>query len=410
MKVPALDLKAQYKRIEREIEEAVQRTLSSGSYILGETVHKFEAEAAEYLGAPHAVAVASGTDALSLSLRCAGVGPGDGVVTSPFTYFATTEAVLHLGAVPIYVDTEEETFNLSLAALGDYFRKHTEKRKSSRFPVDRKLGVPVKAVMPVHLYGLPADMAGICALAKELGVSVVEDAAQAFGAGIQAGRGRFRMAGTFGDAGCFSFYPTKNLGAYGDGGLVTVGTSKADQALRLLRCHGETGRHRHQVLGFNSRLDAVQAAILSVKLRHLKTWSEERIEKAGNYIRLFEESWLAGASGAKGPQAATDDAPLRLPLAPETYRHIYHQFTLRARKRDELRAHLESRGVAAIVHYPVPAYRQPALRTYRWGGIPCRTAEKHCREVLCIPIFAELTDQQQRFVVESIQEFYRLMA
>ncbi len=379
VEVPMLDLSRQYASIREEVLAAVTRVCDSQRYILGDEVAAFEHEFASLCGAANAVGCASGTDGLWLALAAAGVGPGDSVITTPFSFFATASSILRAGAKPVFVDVDPETLNLDPAKV--------EQRLKST-------GVPVRSAMPVHLYGQCADMDGFARLAIEFKFVIVEDAAQAVGAtwnGIQAG--------ALGAAAAFSFYPTKNLSAFGDAGAVTTSDPKLAEHMRLLRNHGGRQRYYHDEIGANSRLDSIQAAVLRVKMPHLQQWNDARRDRAGTYDRL-----LAAAGLTK--TGANSTAPVVvLKTRPEAH-HIYHQYVVRVRQRDKLRAFLSERGVGSEIYYPIPLHLQNCFSYlgYAAGDLP--EAEQAALDVLALPIFAELEPDEQQHVVESIAEFY----
>lgn len=367
--VPLLDLHLQYASIRDEVRNAIDRVCTSQHFILGSEVSGLEAELASAIGVRHSVAVSSGTDALLVALMAIGVGPGDEVITPTFSFFATAGCVSRLGARPVFVDVDPKTFLLQPDAVARAVTSRT------------------KAVIPVHIFGLCADVE---ALAHRLppGVAVIEDAAQAIGASI-----RGRQAGALGALGCFSFFPSKNLGAFGDAGLVTTNDDELAARVRLLRTHGEQTKYHHTVIGGNFRMDALQAAILRVKLPHLQAWNARRRENAATYARLFREAGLDGILAL--PQAAPESV------------HIYHQYVVRAPRRDELQAHLAKREVGTAIYYPVPFHRQACF-----ADLPCATkafpvADAVCADVLALPIFPELTLAQQEYVVSSIAEVYQ---
>lgn len=374
MKIPILDLTRQYRAIKEEIDGAIYRVLESGRFILGPEVEAFEAEIAKYLGVKHAVSVASGTDALLLSLKALGIGPGDGVIVPSFTFFATAGVVANVGATPIFVDIDPKTFNIDPQKV----RELIANRPS--------LTVSLKAIIPVHLYGQPADMDEIMAIAEEWNLYVVEDAAQAIGAEYKG-----KKVGTFGHLGCFSFFPTKNLGAYGDGGLVVTNDDELAERVRMLRVHGSKPKYYHHMVGTNSRLDALQAAILRAKLPHLDKWSSARIQLANRYDEL-----LRNLDGIVLPYRASDRT------------HIFHQYTIRIPrgKRDPLRLFLSQHGIGTEVYYPFPLHLQPCFRHlgYKKGDLP--ESERACDEVLSLPMFPELTEEEQDYVVSVIREFF----
>ncbi|MCC7418329.1 MAG: DegT/DnrJ/EryC1/StrS family aminotransferase [Acidobacteria bacterium] len=360
MKVPFLDLQAQHRALRPELDAALARVLDSGQFVLGDEVAAFERELASYCGAAHAVAVSSGTSALQLALIAAGVGPGDEVVTVPFTFVATVAAVLHVGAHPVLVDVDDRSLTIDVDRIEQAITPRT------------------RAIVPVHLYGQPADMDPIRAIAARHGIAIVEDAAQAHGA-----RYRDRPAGGLGDLACFSFYPSKNLGACGEGGAVVTGDPRLAEAVRSLRDWGQRQKYRHDLRGFNARMDGFQGAVLRVKLRHLPAWTERRRQLARRY-----DAGLA-ASGLT--------LPVEMPYA----RHVYHLYTVRARARDALQAALASDGVATGLHYPIPVHLQPA-----YAGLGARgqfpIAERAAGEVLSLPLYPEMSDAQADAVVGAV--------
>lgn len=365
-----LDLKAQFATIREEVMAAVSRVMESQLFILGSEVRLFEEEIAAALDAKYAVGCASGTDALILALLAAGVGPGDEVITTPFSFVATAGSIAWIGARPVFVDIDTDTFNISPALIEAAITEKT------------------RAIMPVHLFGLSADMDPIVRLGKARRLVVVEDAAQAIGA-----RYKNRFVGTIGDFGCFSFFPSKNLGGAGDGGLITTHDAAMDERLRLLRMHGSKQKYHHDVLGTNSRLDALQAAVLRVKLRHLAKWTKGRQERAARYRQLFAEADLSEFITAPGAPSAS-------------YEHVYNQFTIRSKRRDQLREHLRLAGVPSDIYYPIPLHLQPAFAGlgYRAGQFP--NSEVASAEVLSLPVFPELQDAHQVAIVAAIADFY----
>jgi dTDP-4-amino-4,6-dideoxygalactose transaminase len=372
MQVPLLDLKRQHEALREELREAVGRVLDSQQFILGEDVRRLEEELAAYTRARHAVGCGSGSDALLLALLALDVGAGDEVVTTPFTFFATAGAIARTGARPVFADIEPRTYNVDPAR------------------VEAALTERTRAVMPVHLYGQCADMDALMRACEARGLPVIEDAAQAIGADDAAGR----RAGSIGAIGCFSFYPTKNLGAAGEAGLVTTNDDKLAERLRRLRVHGGATEYHHDEVGFNSRLDTMQAAVLRVKLPHLDAWSDARSERAAAYTRMLSD---AGLEGLVTP-------PHTVPGA----RHIFHQYVIRvdAARRDALVTHLKSNGVGTKIYYPVPLHMQPcfAYLGHREGDFP--ESERAARETLALPMYPELTREQQEYVVETIRRFF----
>jgi dTDP-4-amino-4,6-dideoxygalactose transaminase len=379
-----LDLQRQYATLRTPVLAAMERVCASQRFILGEELKAFEREVTAFTGAAATVGCASGTDALWLALLAVDVGPGDQVITTPLTFLATVSAIVRTGARPVLVDIDPGTLNLS--------PEQVERRLAEGH------GARLKALLPVHLYGQCADMDSLTSLAREHHLSVVEDAAQAFGAGW-----RGKRAGSLGAAAAFSFYPSKNLGAYGDAGCVTLQDEAAGERLRALRHHGSRERYYHDQIGWNSRLDELQAAILRVKLAYVEEWNNLRGERARLYHKLFQQAGLAAAPGASGPAAVH---PLELlHTAPQAH-HVYHQYVVRASRRDPLRQFLGQRGVATEVYYPVPLHLQKALTYlgYRPGDFP--EAERAADHLLALPIFPELTQDEQRYVVDSIAAFY----
>ncbi len=365
--VPLLDLTAQYRSIRNEVDAAVLAVLESQRFVLGPEVEALEAELADYLGVQHAVGCASGTDALLLALKALDAEPGSDVIVPSFTFFATAGAVWNAGLRPVFCDVDPDTFNVTAASMDAVWTDRTV------------------AVVPVHLFGQMAAMAEIRTLAGLRGASVLEDAAQAIGARSPAG-----VAGSAGDAAAFSFFPTKNLGAFGDGGLVTTDDQALAERVAKLRVHGGRQMYHHEMVGTNSRLDALQAAVLRVKLRHLDGWTAARRENACRY-----EGMLAGVDG------------VRTPVVAEGNFHIYNQYTIRAERRDELQAHLGGCGIGSGVYYPVPLHLQPCFSSLGYGPGDLPVTEALCGEVLSLPIFPELGDDRQAFVAETIRDFYR---
>jgi dTDP-4-amino-4,6-dideoxygalactose transaminase len=375
MKVPLLDLKAQYQTIRADAERAVAEVFAGQHFVLGPAVERFEAEMKRYTGAAHAIGVASGSDALLLALMALDVGPEDAVVTTPFTFFATAGSIVRTGARLCFADIDPQSFNIAPAAAAAAL---AEASRAARRTV----------LMPVHLYGRMASMDELSAIAARHGAAIVEDAAQAVGA-----RSGGRMAGTLGAFGALSFFPSKNLGAGGDAGMVLANDDDLAARLRMLRTHGSVRRYFHERVGINSRLDALQAALLSVKLPHLERWNEARRGRAAAYSRRFGEAGIAGGSVVV-PERGGDE-------------HVFHQYVIRVERRDELREHLTRAGVETQVYYPVPLHRQPCFARlgFRAGQFP--HAEQASRECLALPIYPELSDDQLEYVVDTITAFYR---
>jgi dTDP-4-amino-4,6-dideoxygalactose transaminase len=364
-----LDLRAQFATIHDEVMQAVAQVFESQYFILGPEVKLLEDEVATKLGAKFAIGCASGTDALILSLLAAGIGKGDEVITTPFSFIATAGSIAYVGAKPVFVDINPVTFNINPALL------------------EAAVTPKTRAIMPVHLFGLPADMDPILAIVREHNLVIVEDAAQAIGS-----RYAGRFAGTFGDYGCFSFFPSKNLGGAGDGGMITTNDARIAERLQMLRVHGSKKKYFHEMIGTNSRLHALQAAVLRVKLRHLGDWQQGRQNRADRYRRLFESAGLASFISTP-------------PRPPAKFEHVYNQFTIRSSRRDDLKAFLHSAGVPSEIYYPLCIHLQEAF-TYlghKPGDFP--ESEKASREVLSLPVYPELPDAQQDRVVQTISDF-----
>lgn len=369
MKVPLLDLRAQYQAIKDEILAATENLYETQHFILGPVVQKLEEQVAQYCHTKYAVGVSSGTDALLISLMAAGIGPGDEVITSPYTFFATVGSISRLGATPVLVDIKTDTYNIDAQAIREKITKKT------------------KAIIPVHLYGQCCDMGPILEVAQEHDIKVIEDAAQALGAEYKG-----RRAGSIGDMGCFSFFPSKNLGAFGDGGMVTTSSDIMREQLMLLRVHGSHPKYYHKVVGGNFRLDALQAAILLVKLSYLDRWTEARQRNAMYYRELFHSQGL--------------DVFITLPAEKEG-RHIYNQFVIQLQsRRDELKSSLAESGIGTEVYYPVPMHLQPCFEHLNANEGDFPNAEAAAKKTLALPIYPELTNEQQAYVVQKIKSFY----
>jgi len=374
-----LDLKRQYQPLQQELLAALQHVLETQQFILGEQVAAFEQAAARHLDVKHAIGCSSGTDALWLSLAAAGIGPGDTVITTPFSFFASVSSILRAGARPILADIDPVTFNLDPEAV-------EAAMKSDPVPA-------VRAILPVHLYGQCADWAAYSMLSKKYGLKLIEDAAQAWGAEWQG-----RKAGGLGDAAAFSFYPTKNLSAAGDAGMVTTNSDDLDELARALRQHGMRRRYHHDELGWNTRLDGFQGAVLQVKLRYIAGWNDARRTIAKRYRALFHARGLA-ESGTRPRNGII--LPPEVPGA----HHVWHQYVIRCARRDALRDFLTAHNIGSEIYYPVPLHMQTALKSlgYVEGDFP--EAERAAREVLAIPIFPELREDEQQTVVNAIAEF-----
>jgi dTDP-4-amino-4,6-dideoxygalactose transaminase len=392
--VPMLDLQRQYEQVRAEVLAAVGRVCASQHYILGSEVEGFERALAAFCGARDAVGCASGTDALWLALAAAGVQPGDQVLTTPFSFFASASAIVRAGARPVFADIDPHTFNLDPAQVERFLRDRQRDK--------------LRALLPVHLYGQCANMDVLVRLADEFNLALIEDAAQAIGARWGNEQSKVCTAGSIGVAAAFSFYPTKNLSAYGDAGLVTTNDPEMAEHMRRLRNHGSARRYVHEELGWNSRLDAIQAAILRAKLQYVEGWNDERRQRAARYDRLFAEAGLASSQSAICDQPATtpENFPVHLPYTAALAHHVFHQYVIRAYRREELREFLAARKIATEIYYPIPLHLQPCFvyLGYREGDFP--HAERAAKEVLALPMFPELTEDEQRWVVESIADFY----
>jgi dTDP-4-amino-4,6-dideoxygalactose transaminase len=364
-----LDLRAQFATIRDEVMQAVSQVFESQYFILGPEVKLLEDEVAAKLGAKIAVGCASGTDALILSLLASGIGRGDEVITTPFSFIATAGSIAYVGAKPVFVDIDPVTYNINPALLEAAITPRT------------------RAIMPVHLFGLPADMDPILAIARAHNLVVIEDAAQAIGS-----RYAGRFTGTFGDYGCFSFFPSKNLGGAGDGGMITTDDPAIAEKLQMLRVHGSKKRYFHEIIGTNSRLHALQAAVLRVKLRHLDAWQQGRQNRADRYRRLFESAGLS--SFITGPARP-----------PAKFEHVYNQFTIRSTRRDDLKTFLHAAGVPSEIYYPLCIHLQEAFSYLGHGHDDFPESEKASREVLSLPVYPELPDAQQDRVVQAISDF-----
>ncbi len=360
--IPMVDLKVQYHNIKDEIDRGILEALEKTQFILGPNVSAFESEAAACLGVKHAVAVASGTDALHLALAAAGIGEGDEVITSPFTFIATAEAIRYVGATPVFVDIDPRTFNINPAAIEGGITPRT------------------RAILPVHLFGQPAEMERIEAICAKNGLLLIEDCAQSFGAGIGG-----RMTGAIGALGCFSFFPSKNLGCYGDGGLVTTNSDELAEQLKVLRNHGSKVRYHHSVIGYNSRLDEIQAVILRVKLKRIGEYSEGRRRVAHLYSEL-----LAGSA-------------VTPPFEDGTGVHVYHQYTVLTDHRDAIMAALTAAGIASAIYYPIPLHRQEVFAA-AYQGISLPVSEATAARCMSLPVFPEMTEEQVREVVAVIRQ------
>jgi len=384
--VPLLDLKAQYAQIRAEVMPIIEEVCASQRFILGEHVLALEAEVAAYCASAAGVGVSSGTDALLLALMALGVGAGDEIITSPFTFFATAGTIARLGARPVFCDIDPVSFNLSPQAVSDFIDQHCRVQGSQL--LNRATGGRIKGLMPVHLYGQSADMDPLMAVAKQYNLKVIEDAAQAIGTEYQG-----RRVGSIGDIGCFSFFPSKNLGAFGDAGLCTTNDAELAESMRVLRVHGGKPKYFHAVIGGNFRIDELQAAVLRVKLKYLDGWTAARQRNAAYYTAAF-----AAANGAKH---------LITPQATVKGRHIFNQYVVRVQNRDALKDHLTAQGIGTEIYYPVPLHLQKCFSYLKHAPGDFPQSERAAAETLALPIYPELTQTQLDHVVASVAAFYR---
>ncbi|GED15500.1 transcriptional regulator [Aneurinibacillus migulanus] len=364
-KVSLLDLTAQYEDIKPEIKQAVDNVLESGNYIMGPFVKSFEQAMAEYCGTKYAIGVANGTDALLLTLDALGVGAGDEVITTPFTFFASAEVISQLGATPVFVDIDPDTYNMDPAKL------------------EAAITPKTKAIMPVHIFGQPVDMDEILEIANKHNVFVVEDACQAIGS-----RYKGKRIGSLGTAGCFSFFPTKNLGGYGDGGIVVTNDEELARKIQILRVHGSNPKYYHSVIGYNSRLDALQAAMLQVKLKYIDQWNQQRRDKAAIY------------------NEALKDLSITLPYVKENREAVFHLYIIQTKYRDELMAHLKEHGIASGVYYPVPLHKQEVYSDLEYEDGSLAESEKASLGTMALPLYPELTMDDQEYVISVVREFF----
>ena len=390
--IPFLDLVAPHRELKAELTEVFHRALDTAGFIGGPMVEELEKAFAAFCTTSHSAAVSSGTDALRFALMASGVQPGDAVITVPYTFIATTEAISQSGALPEFVDIDERTYNLDPQKLRAYLQTRCAKDSSGKL-ISRRSGRPVSAVVPVHLYGQCADMDAILDIAKQYGLIVVEDACQAHGAEyFSRKQNRWFKAGSMGRAAAFSFYPGKNLGACGEAGAVTTNDAELAAKVKMLRDHGQARKYYHEIEGYNGRLDAIQCGILHVKLRHLPKWNEQRRERAAEYDRLF-----AGAGSTIG-----------LPFEPSWSRAVYHLYVVRTGDREGMIAHLAKAGIGAGIHYPVPLHSQNAYRALKYSQGDFPVAERVAGEVVSLPMYPQLTAEQQRRVAEEVLRFARL--
>ena len=386
MKVPLLDLKPQYQSLKPAIDAAIEAVCDSQYFILGPAIKQLEAAVASYCQVPHGIGVSSGTDALLLALMALDIGSGDEVITSSYTFFATGGTIARSGARPIFLDIDPATYNLSPAAVRGFLEQQCVRRDNGLY--NRVTGGRIRALMPVHLYGQLADMAALGALARDYGIRVIEDAAQAIGAADEQGR----RACSFGDIGCLSFFPTKNLGAFGDAGMCVAHDAELAKRMSVLRVHGMDPKYYHAFVGGNFRIDEIQAAVLNIKLAALDGWTAGRQRNGAYYDAAF-------AAAGLGDKVTT-------PYAVPGYRHVYNQYIIRAHDRDALRKHLADAGIGTEVYYPVPLHQQQCFQYlgYRTGDLP--ESEAAAKQTMALPIFSELSTEQLQYVVDTIAGFY----
>lgn len=366
MNLQLVDLTNQYKKIKPEIDAAIHSVLDSGHFILGKAVSDFESNIAKYLGVKHAIGCASGTDALQVALMALNIGPGDEVITTSFTFVATVETIALLGAKPVYVDIEPDTFNIDPTKIEAAITKNT------------------KAIIPVHLYGHSADMDPIMKIAKKHNLKIIEDTAQAMGAEYKG-----KKVSTLGDIGSISFFPSKNLGAFGDAGMVVTNNDQLAEKLKMIILHGSKVRYYHEILGVNSRLDSIQAAVLNVKLKYLDEWNDARRKAADIYNKLFENT------------------PATTPKVKNYTNHIYHQYTLRVPNRDRLADYLKSKGIPHAIYYPIPLHRQNAYAHFAATDLYLPVTEQMTKEVISLPMHTELSYEMQEYIASEIKNFYK---
>lgn len=389
MKIPLVDLKSQYEGIKEEIQKALNRVLDNTAFILGEEVTKFEEEFAKYCGTKYAIGTSSGTSALHLALLSLGIGEGDEVITTPYTFTATVETIIHCGAKPVFIDINPRNYNIDPQKLEDYL-KLSERSGDPDPSSPRSSGrTRLKAIIPVHLYGQPVDLDPILKLAKRHNLKVIEDACQAHGAiykpKMKNEKLKIKRVGSMGDVGCFSFYPGKNLGAYGDGGMVVTNDEGIAKKIRMLRDHGRKEKYEHLMVGYNYRLDGLQAAILRVKLKYLDDWNEKRRKNASIYNELL-----------KG-------LDVTIPYEEEYARHVYHLYVIRTKRRDKIYKFLQEKGIACGIHYPLPLHLQKAYHSlgYKEGDFP--VAEECAKEVISFPIYPELKRDQIEYIAKTLK-------
>jgi dTDP-4-amino-4,6-dideoxygalactose transaminase len=372
-KISFLDLTSQHNFIKEEIKVVIEKIIDKGEFIGGGEVKNFENSFAKFCKAKNAISVNSGTDALFLTLKALGIGKGDEVITTPFTFIATAEAISNCQATPVFIDIDADTFNIDVSKIEKAITKKT------------------KAIIPVHIFGQIADMGEILKISKKYKLFVIEDACQAVGAELQMANGEWRAAGSIGDAGCFSFFPSKNLGAMGDGGMITTNNKKIAEKIRLLKNHGSSPKNKYKnlVLGINSRLDSLQAGILNIKLKYLEKQNVERKKIADYYSQNLKET-----------------QQVQVPFIGKNTKHIFHQYTIKADKRDKLKKYLENHGVSTMVYYPLPLHIQPALKYLKYKKGDFLNTEEVSKKVLSLPIYPELPKKDQDFIIEKMKKFY----
>jgi dTDP-4-amino-4,6-dideoxygalactose transaminase len=390
--IPIVDLRAQYASIREQVRHAIDEVNDSQQFILGPAVSKFEAQMAAYLRCQYTVGVASGSDALLLALMALGIGPGDAVITTPFTFFSTVSSITRLGAKPLFIDIDPDTYLISARGIEELLQQRGPSARGGAR--DGKTGLRIKALLPVHLFGQCCAMNELTDLARTYGLQIVEDVAQACGARMVVG-GTTKFAGTIGDLGCFSFFPSKNLGGSGDGGMVCTHRRELAENVGMLRRHGERTKYFHEITGLNSRLDSLQAAVLAIKQPYLETWCEERIQRAEKYRELFGKTRLLGNGLTKIPQSVTDRS------------HVFNNYVIGAERRDELKRFLAERGIQTEIYYPLPLHLQNCFAELGYQQGDFSQAELASRHVLALPLYPELTPVQQETVVGAIRDFYR---
>jgi len=414
MKVPLLDLRAQYQTIKDEIKESMEEVLDSQHFILGPKVEALEDAIASYCGCKYGVGVSSGTDALLIALMVKGIGPGQGVITVPFTFFSTAGSVARVGARPFFVDIDRLTYNIDPDAIKKFVEAECNFDSGAGTLVKKTIGTRIRAIIPVHLYGQCAEMDRIMEIARGYNLVVIEDGAQAIGTEYPyTYSGEPMRAGSMGHFGCFSFFPSKNLGGFGDGGMVTTSDEEMAEKLKILRAHGSKPKYYHHLVGGNFRLDALQAAVLLVKLKYLDTWTNKRRQNASYYDSLFQQSGLVDRGLVTTPQPVWEKIFSKNLSNPKfeirnskLTGHIYNQYVIRAKRRDELRAYLGEHGVGTEIYYPLPLHLQACVAElgYKAGDFP--ESEKAAAETLALPIYPELEPAQQEYVVARVNSFY----